>query len=183
MKNLYINTCGKDVIIKLFNKHKILREETVIGQKNNSQFIMPTIKKVLTEDLPDGIIVVIGPGSFTGVRLGVTIAKTFAYVNNIPIKTINSLEETAVSIRGKDKIVSIKENNGYFIGHFDKFNNSVEENFYLSNEDYLKYCKDNKVLNNIKINYSNVVKFVLKKNAVNPHSVKPIYVKVIEVLK
>ena len=84
---------------------------------------MPTIKKALDGKNPEKIYVVNGPGSFTGVRLGVTIAKTFAYTLEIPIKTISSLELKAVSLVEKNKIVGVKENNGYYIGIFDEDNN------------------------------------------------------------
>lgn len=183
MKTLYINTCGIDIIIKLFKKNRIIREERVNGQKNNSQFIMPTIKKVLLDDMPDAILVVIGPGSFTGVRLGVTIAKTFAYVKNIPIRTVTTLEELSVSTRGQEKIVSIKENNGYFVGKFNKNNDLIDEYLYFSNEEYNNYLLNNKVNICKKINYKNVIKHANKKQSLNPHIVKPAYVKVIEALK
>lgn len=183
MKNLYINTCTKDVIIKYFQKNKILREETVIGQKNNSQFIMPTIKKVLDGEIPDGIIVVVGPGSFTGIRLGVTIAKTFAYVKNIPIRAITTLEEAAVCTLDSQKIVAILENNGYFIGNFDTNNDKIEDYLYVSKDDFPEFIKKNKVITNVTIDYNKVIKFALLKDSVNPHSIKPVYVKIIEALK
>ncbi len=183
MRTLYINTCGKDVIIKYFKKTKLISEEIVVGQKSNSQFIMPSIKKVLNNSLPEQIVVLIGPGSFTGTRLGVTIAKTFGYVKNIPVKTMTTLEETAVSSQGKDKIVSIEENNGYFVGFFDKFNKQTKDNIYLSKDDYNLFIKTNKVIKNENIDYKKVIKYSFLKDSVNPHGIKPVYVKVIEALK
>jgi len=44
------------------------------------------------------IILVNGPGSFTGVRIAITIAKTYAWALDIPIITISSLEAMAVSV-------------------------------------------------------------------------------------
>ena len=38
-----------------------------------------------------------GPGSFTGIRIGITIAKVYAWSLNIPITTISSLEAMAIS--------------------------------------------------------------------------------------
>lgn len=183
MKHLYINTCSKDIIIKYFKNVKVIREEIISGQRNNSQFIMPSIKKVLENEVPDTIIVVIGPGSFTGIRLGVTIAKTFAYVKNIPIRTITTLEETAVSIRGNFRKVAIKENNGYFYAEFDKNINLINDFLYYQNSEFDEIFKDQKVYLNPKINYKKVISYTLKKECVNPHTIKPVYVKVIEALK
>lgn len=183
MKILYINTCDKNIIIKLFKKNKIMSEETIIGQKNNSQFIMPAIKKTLNNVMPDMILVVIGPGSFTGVRLGVTIAKTFSFTKNIPIKTITTLEEVAISTKKINKIVAVKENNGYYLGKFDKNHCLLEEYFYLSNFEYNEYLKNHIVICKQDLNYKLIINYVLKKECVNPHSIKPVYVKTIEALK
>ncbi len=180
MKILYINTCFIDIHIKLFNKNKIIAQETVLGQKNNSQFIMPTIKKVLGDIVPEGIVVVNGPGSFTGVRLGVTVAKTFAYLLKIPIWTVTSLEEMAYSKNEDKEIFALKENNGYFIGIFDKNDNIVGEYKYLKNSEYEEFFKKYDVMENVAINYSNVINKVTKKNPEDAHKVKAVYVKKIE---
>ncbi len=183
MKTLYINTCFDNVIIKFFNKNKIIAEDTITGQHNNSQFIMPSIKKVLNDDKPESIIVVNGPGSFTGVRLGVTIAKTFAYVLNIPIRTITSLEEIAFSIDKEKQIFGINDKNGYYIGIFDVDNNLVGDYKYLSNIEYDKFNSEYKVITDVSIDYNKVLNNALKKEPQNAHSVKPIYIKLIEVEK
>lgn len=183
MKILYINTCSADVIIKLFKKNKIIKEECISGQKNNSQFIMPAIKKVLDKKMPDSIIVVNGPGSFTGVRLGVTIAKTFAYLLNIPIRSITTLEEMAVSLNSNEKVVAYKENNGYYVGIFDKENILIGQYIYLNNLDFEQFSQKYEVKTNVTINYAKVVSYILEKETLNPHSVNPLYVKLIEVEK
>ena len=46
----------------------------------------------------DKIVVAKGPGSYTGVRIGVTIAKTFAWTLNIPLVGISSLEALAAGV-------------------------------------------------------------------------------------
>ena len=66
--------------------------------------MFPAIKELIDEQKLDEIIVVNGPGSFTGVRLGVTIAKTLAYTLNIPIKTISSLEVSSISNNAQKSI-------------------------------------------------------------------------------
>lgn len=181
MKILYINTCFENIIIKLFKNNKIISEETIVGQKYNSQFIMPTIKKVLDDDMPEEIIVVNGPGSFTGIRLGVTIGKTMAYTLNIPIKTITSLEEMAISLKGEQKVVGLSDGNGYYVGIFDIDNILIGDYHYLNNSDFDSFKEKHNVVTDVTIDYSLIIKMVLNKEAVNPHGVKPIYIKKIGV--
>ena len=183
MAEILINTCSEDVIIAIYNNGKFDRTESVIGQKNNSQFIMPTIKKALDGKNPDKIYVVNGPGSFTGVRLGVTIAKTFAYTLEIPIKTISSLELKAVSLVEKNKIVGVKENNGYYIGIFDEDNKQVGDYEYIDNDAFEEFNNKHHVFTKVIIDYNKVYNYLKTKEELNPHAVKPLYIKKISVEK
>ena len=49
----------------------------------------------------DGLAVGVGPGSWTGAKVGVTVAKTMAYVINKPICGVTSLEALAYQSRGR----------------------------------------------------------------------------------
>ena len=94
---LSINTSdNKEIILKLTinGKEKIIREKI---ERGKSQLVLLLIEKILMEnekqlsDMTD-IIVHIGPGSFTGLRVGISIANALAYslhipVNNLPIGT------------------------------------------------------------------------------------------------
>ena len=88
MNTLFIDTHLWDIIIVLLHDGLVVKKEEVKNKKNNSEYIFPSIVKVIDGIKLDEIIVVNGPGSFTGVRLGVTIAKTLAYTLNIPIKLL-----------------------------------------------------------------------------------------------
>ena len=111
MYSLFIDTHDKDIVITLFKDGKVLSSNIKTSERHHSDFTMPMIDNILKDnklnvhDLGE-LLVVNGPGSFTGVRLGVTIAKTLAYTLNIPIKTITSLETLAISNDSKqDKLV------------------------------------------------------------------------------
>lgn len=177
---LYINTCGTKIDIKLFKKGKIIKEEIINGQKSTSQFIMPTIKKVVGDNEVSEIVVVNGPGSFTGARLGVTIAKTFAYVKNIPLKTISTLEEKAISSKSSKKIISVEEVNGFFVGVFNKSNKLIGDYKYLNKVEYEEFSKKYKIINEVKYDYEKIIEFSSKKEAINPHAAKALYVKLID---
>lgn len=180
MNTLYIDTHLWDIVIVLYKDGVVVNKEEVINKKNNSEYIFPTIVKVIDGVKLDQIIVVNGPGSFTGVRLGVTIAKTFAYTLNIPIRTITSLECLAVS--GDNHHVAISDNNGYYIGNFDNDFNLIEDYSYVSNEEFINMNIDNHIVTEQALDYEKIYSYVMIcKTIENAHGVKPIYVKKIGV--
>lgn len=182
--NLYIDTHLDDITILLFKDNKIIKEKIITGEKQNSKMIMPMIKKILGKKKPESIIICNGPGSFTGVRLGVTIAKTLAHTLEIPIRTISTLECLAVSLEdGFDKIVGFSDKNGYYIGIFDETLNLVGNYEYLSNSEFEEYSKIYKVYTEIKMDYLKIYNYVMKKETINPHEVNPVYIKKLDVEK
>lgn len=181
MKTLFIDTHLWDIIIVLYENGKVVDKCEVINKKNNSEFIFPSLIKVIDGVKLDEIIVVTGPGSFTGVRLGVTIAKTLAYTLKIPIKTITALECMAVS--NNVPFVAFDDSNGYYVGHFDANYNLAQDYSYLSVDNFKDINKDNHICLEKQLNFDAIYKFVEKKETQNPHAVKPIYVKKIGVEK
>ena len=92
---LFIDTHDKNVLIILYKDGKIINKENLETKNKHSEVTMPTIDKVLKTSEVDvsqlgNIIVVNGPGSFTGERIAVTIAKTIAYALSIPVRTIDA---------------------------------------------------------------------------------------------
>lgn len=178
---LYINTCFNNLYLKLYSNHKIIREVILDNVKSTNIYLMPGIIDLIDDINLDSIVVVNGPGSFTGVRLGVTVAKTLAYLFNVKIFTITSLEEVAINI-DTESYVSIEENNGYFIGRF-KDNSLIENYSYLNKQEYRDFKLSTKVIEDVDIDYVKVIEFAISKEPTNPHSVRPEYVKTIEALK
>lgn len=191
MYSLYIDTHDNKIIIGLFKDGVLLEESVKESSRNHSDFTMPMIKTILenhklTARNLNEILVVNGPGSFTGVRIGVTIAKTLAYTLNIPIKTITSLEMYAVSSKlSKDKIVAINDVKGVFYGIYDKDNKPIEDLQYKSNDDFLTFKEANSIelLTENKIDLQAIYNHLKNKPIQIAHKVNPIYIKVIEALK
>lgn len=180
---LFIDTHLNDIVIILYSSGQIIERKIIKNEKHHSTIIMPTLTKLLNDRIPESIIVVNGPGSFTSVRLGVTIAKTLAYTWNIPIRTINYLEALAVSNQEKIGEVGFNDNNGYYVGKFDDQNNLIGEYNYISNNDFENYKIKNTVRTDINVNYTEVIEYALKKKAINPHEVNPVYIKKLDVEK
>ena len=102
MNVLALDTSNYSLGIALVNEEKVIGEYMTNMKKNHSVRVMPGIERLLGDcDMKpadiDKIVVAKGPGSYTGVRIGVTIAKTLAWTLNIPLVGISSLEVLAAS--------------------------------------------------------------------------------------
>lgn len=100
MKILAIDTSTSVLGVSLLDDKKIYGEVIINLKTNHSIRLMPTIDHLFTEvnwspQQIDLIAVAKGPGSYTGVRIGVTTAKAFAWALNIPVVGISSLEAMA----------------------------------------------------------------------------------------
>lgn len=180
MKVLFIDTHLFDINIILFENNKIKRYKTIKDKKYNSPYLMPTIKDVIDDEDFDEIIIINGPGSFTGVRLGITIAKTLAYTMNKIIKPISYFDLMNISSDNEDNIFGISDNNGYFIAEY-KSKKLIKDFYYLKNDEYEEFITNHNVITNVTIDYEKVIKEENTFESVNPHSVKPLYIKSIGV--
>jgi len=188
MYTLFISTFDKLITIGLLKNGEVLEQLEKDSSRNHSIYVMPMIESIINKNnistsYLNEIIVVNGPGSFTGVRIGVTIAKTLAYTLNIPIKTITSLEAFAISSNlVSKKLVSINDLKGSYVGYFDEENNLIEDYLYLKTSEYEEYKKDKIELKENKLNLESIYKYLKNKDSINPHYVNPIYIKGIEAL-
>ena len=113
MRYLYIDTSSSYLYTAIIEDEKILAEIQEEYGQSLSEVAMPKIasmfeKSNLSAKDIDKIIVVNGPGSFTGIRIGITIAKVYAWTLNLPITTIYSLEAMALSSDNKKGITIIE---------------------------------------------------------------------------
>ena len=179
MYTLYIDTHFVNLVLAIFKD-----DDIIVKKSLDSNFIskdtIPLIKECLDEcnlnvnDISE-IIVISGPGSFTGVRIGIVIAKIFGYTLNINIKALSYLEALSLNY-DKEVIIGVKDRNGAFIGEFDSNHNLMKDYYYLSNKD----LNDNIIFED-NVDLKKVKLFVKNKSGVNPHSLVPLYVKKIEV--
>lgn len=189
MYSLFIDTHDKDIVITLFKDGKVLESSIKTSERHHSDFTMPMLDNIIknnnltVHDLNE-ILVVNGPGSFTGVRLGVTIAKTLAYTLNIPIKTITSLETLAISNTSKqDKLVVIHDIKGVY-GAIFKDNKLDGEIFYKSNEEFASMDKDKYlIIEDETLDMEAIYEYMKEVKPTIAHKVNPLYVKIIEALK
>ena len=134
MKILSIDTASNLCTVAVLENKKCIKEIIVNDARNHSEKIMPVIEQTLLESNLtlqniDLIICDKGPGSFTGIRIGVGTVLAFKDSLNIPCIGISSLEALAYNINTDGIICSLidaKNNNVYF-GVFEKKNNIVTQ--------------------------------------------------------
>lgn len=134
MKILSIDTASNLCTVAVLENEKCIKEIIVNDARNHSEKIMPVIEQALLESNLtlqniDLIVCDKGPGSFTGIRIGVGTVLAFKDSLNIPSVGISSLEALAYNINTDGIICSLidaKNNNVYF-GVFEKKNNIVTQ--------------------------------------------------------
>ncbi|WP_168188807.1 tRNA (adenosine(37)-N6)-threonylcarbamoyltransferase complex dimerization subunit type 1 TsaB [Thermoflavimicrobium daqui] len=102
MKILAMDTTTLVMGVAVLENEKVLGEVTTNLLKNHSVRLMPTIDRLLQDlDIPlseiEAIAVTNGPGSYTGIRIGVTTAKTIAWARKIPLYSESSLTVLAMN--------------------------------------------------------------------------------------
>lgn len=110
LKRLAIDTATKYLFIGLYVGDICIASYYKPGDNDHSVKLMSEIELMFAQvdwkigDL-DEIIIGIGPGSYTGLRIGVVVAKMFAWNNNIPVRTVSSLALVASSYKGANHIL------------------------------------------------------------------------------
>ncbi len=105
MRLLAIDTSNLVLSVAVVDESRLLGEWTTNLKKNHSVRLMDSISRLLDElemfpEELDGIAVAHGPGSYTGVRIGVATAKSMAWALNKPVVGVSSLEAVATNALG-----------------------------------------------------------------------------------
>lgn len=124
---LAISTSSSNASVSLLEDDKLIKELNISDQRTHSEKLMPLIEELFkTTNLQlsqvNLIACDIGPGSFTGIRIGVASVKAMAEAKEIPVVGVSSLEALAYNVRGFDYICSIidAKNNQVYSAIFNK---------------------------------------------------------------
>ncbi len=194
MKVLLLDTSSSKLIVAICNDEKIIYEKISDSDNNHSKLTMTLIEKAFKENNLEPkdinkIMVAVGPGSYTGIRIGVTIAKTYAWalgIDLIPISSLDLMRE-GIELSNVIPVIDARRNN-----YFTKFDNKemfidldtlkekLHEDVTITGEESLK--ENFKEFSFCPLNY-NLLKTITKHlndNPVNPHNLKPNYLKLTE---
>lgn len=197
MISLYIDTSSSYLYSALIKDKKILQEvKENYGQELSVEALPQIIKlfekaSITPKDI-DKIFVVVGPGSFTGIRIGVTIAKTMAFSLKKSIIPVSSLKAMAISARKDTPYIMplIDARRGYVYGAvYDKnMREVVKEQHILLTELVDKVPDTYSVISNDQLPVTvsreeydpdilKIVTFYDSEKPISPHLVNPNYLK------
>lgn len=136
MKILAISTSSNICSVSLLEDEKCIQELNICNEKTHSEKLMPLIDELLKNNniTLDNINLIAcdnGPGSFTGIRIGVSTVKALAEVKQIPVVPCSSLEGLAFNVTGFDYICSLIDarNNQVYCAIYDKNYTQVSNYF------------------------------------------------------
>lgn len=158
--------------------------------KNHAVTIMPLMEELLNKaglvlkDI-DQVVVGIGPGSYTGVRIGVSIAKMIGYLNSVPVKTVSTLALMASSADEENLLPLIDARRGNaFMGLYHQENGIFCETIADTLENIETFQKKiavpYTVLSSGKPNVLKILKSHLLHDVENIHELVPNYLQVTE---
>jgi tRNA threonylcarbamoyladenosine biosynthesis protein TsaB len=182
MYTLILDSATKILYVALVNDDKILYQKYVSGKNDHAKSIVFCVDEALatagiTAEKLDKIVVGIGPGSYTGVRMAVTVAKMLSTFKNIPLYSVSTLFLMASGTKGR-VLASIDARRGNsFSTIIDTTNDKVvleealHENTTFDNYEYDYHVNENE--------YSVDPLYVihLSKHVDEPHLIVPNYLR------
>lgn len=150
MKILGIDTSSDILSISLSDNDKILGENTIKNNSNHSPKLVPMIDELLKKigiDISEIDIFAcsIGPGSFTGLRIGLGLSKAMAQANNkhiIGVPTLLSLGKNAKNIKGYICPMIDARNDNVYTCILDEKYNLIVDYCCLNIDELIQKCKD-----------------------------------------
>lgn len=191
LKRLVIDSATKYLYVALFDGYECIGVYYQAGKNDHSVHLMPEIERILSEnkvkvkDL-DELYIGIGPGSYTGLRIGVVIAKMFGWNNDIPVYTVSSLCMMASGYNGEGLIlaeIDARRGNS-FLGLYEISNGviSLKEKEQLVNlEEYKAQINGEFVtVSNGEPNIQMIIESGVFEKVENIHALDPNYMRITE---
>lgn len=123
MNFLFVDSCSDELFVLLYDngKHFV---RTSSGNKKHNSVLLPSIDEVLAEsglqiNQIQNIACVVGPGSFTGIRLGVTTCNALAFATGVNRVAINTFESVAYNNTNHILVGVDCRHGNYYVGEFE----------------------------------------------------------------
>ena len=168
---LGIDTSTKICTCSIFDSENgVIAETSLSVKKNHSNIVMPIIDNLfkildLTINDIDKIAVAIGPGSFTGVRIALGIAKGLAMALNKPLIAVNELDILEAIANGNENeiipLIDARKERVYY-----KYQNTYIDDYLINLISNFDKNKKYVFVGDGAINYKNILKDNLGENAI-----------------
>lgn len=160
MKILSIDTSTSSLSVCIMDDDEVIGEINLNNGLVHSTTLMPAIENLFTmlnfdKSELSHIAVTVGPGSFTGIRIGVATANAFSLALNIPVISISSLDAMAmnfISYEGTVITTIDAQRDTYYVGVYRASDSKIEkiiENTIMTDEEleeYIQNCKEKVLL-------------------------------------
>lgn len=131
---LAISTSSNNASVALLENDTCIKELNIINEKTHSEKLMPLIDELFSSTgltLSDVSLIACdnGPGSFTGLRIGIATVKALAEVKKIPVIGVSSLDALSYNVSNADYIASLIDarNSQVYCAIFDKEHNLISD--------------------------------------------------------
>ncbi len=191
LKRLLIDSATKFLYVAMYEDLECLGKYYKEGSNDHSTKLMVEIERISKlsnikiADL-DEIIIGIGPGSYTGLRIGVVVAKMFGWNNDITVRSISSLAMIASSYSGDKLIISeIDARRGNsFIGTYKNKGKGLvlaKEEILTNLEEFTNLIEEPyKLVSNGEPNLERIINSSLLTEISDIHSLNPNYLRITE---
>ncbi|PCM40157.1 tRNA (adenosine(37)-N6)-threonylcarbamoyltransferase complex dimerization subunit type 1 TsaB [Mammaliicoccus sciuri] len=209
MTTLLIDTSNQPLAVALVKDGNVLINYQSNIKKNHSLQLMPVIESLmdeaqLTPQSLSEIVVANGPGSYTGLRIGITTAKTMAYTLDISLYEVSSLKALAATYNNEndfivplfdarrdhvfagvyqykdDKLETIKEDSYMSIEALNQFLKSQNHPYIFIGHDALKLQDKLEGRSLSKLPDASIMYNIKEQPVLNVHELKPRYLKLSE---
>ena len=148
MLTLILDSADKNLLVALFKDGKKLDEISYEAWQRQSELMIPELKNILDRNKinpkeVNQIVVTLGPGSYTGVRIALTIAKIYAMSLSIPCYAVSSLGALKNKEGTSICLINARSNRSYF-GVYDANGEAIISDKVLKNDEVLNYINEHK---------------------------------------
>lgn len=140
MYSLLLDSSDKNLIVGLAKDGVLIKKIDYYAWQRQSEYMIPEIQKILQEEQItlmdiDLIALGIGPGSYTGVRIPLAIAKTLNVISNVKIVPLSSLQIMGNTKERYISLINARSNRSY-IGIYDMGEKVIDDQVINNDEIY-----------------------------------------------
>ena len=147
MYTILLDSSNTKLAVGIAKDGKVLKSTIYEAWQEQSEHMIPEISAILEDfnvknEEIDDVMVAIGPGSYTGVRIAITIAKTMGFALKIEVFPVSSLQVLKDGDKPSICIINARSKRSY-VGVYQG-NKIILEDQIMTNEDLLNYINEHK---------------------------------------